>query len=124
MIYCSVKGKQGRGEMEKECIFCKIINGQLPADFLYEDDDLVVFKDKYPQAPVHLLIVPKKHIRSVNDMMPDDRDIVGKMIFTGREMAKKHEIDLSGYRLLMNVEKGGGQLIFHIHLHLLGGWKR
>ncbi len=110
--------------MEKDCLFCKIANKEINAEFLYEDDTLVVFKDINPHAPVHLLIVPKKHIRSVNDLMDDDRGILAEMLFAAKDMAKKHNIDKSGYKLLFNVEKGGGQVIFHLHLHLLGGWDK
>jgi histidine triad (HIT) family protein len=109
--------------MEKDCIFCKIINGEIPSDFLYRNDTLVVFKDINPQAPVHLLIVSLKHIRSINDLTQEDKKIVSEMIMTASEMAKKENIAESGYRLFFNVEKGGGQEVFHLHLHLVGGWK-
>jgi len=108
--------------MEKDCTFCKIIKGEKGADFVYQDESLVVFKDILPHAPVHLLIVPREHIRSLNDIKEKDKDIVFRMIFKAKEMAKEHSIDKSGYRLLFNVERGGGQVIFHLHLHLLGGW--
>lgn len=108
--------------MEKDCTFCKIIKGENGADFVYQDESLVVFKDIRPHAPVHLLIVPREHIRSLNDIKEKDKDIVFRMIFKAKEMAKEHSIDKSGYRLLFNVERGGGQVIFHLHLHLLGGW--
>ncbi len=91
--------------------------------FLYEDDTLVVFRDINPQAPVHLLIVPKKHIRSINDLTPEDHRIVSEMVVAGQKMAELENVDKSGYKLLFNVEKGGGQVIFHLHLHLIGGWK-
>ncbi len=108
--------------MEEDCTFCKIIRGEKSADFLYQDESLVVFKDIRPHAPVHLLIVPRKHIRSVNDLTEQDKDIVLNMILKAKEMAKKESIADSGYRLVFNVERGGGQYIFHLHLHLLGGW--
>lgn len=108
--------------MEKDCLFCKIANGETDTPFLFENDTLVVFRDIKPHAPVHLLIVPKKHIRSINDMTDDDRGIVAETMITARDMAKEHGIDQSGYKLLFNVEKGGGQVIFHLHLHLMGGW--
>ncbi len=109
--------------MENDCLFCKIVNNKIPTDFLYEDDVVVVFKDIHPQAPVHLLIVPKKHIRSINDLEEEDKKIVGHMAMIGRQMAKEQGVDQSGYKLLFNVEKGGGQMIFHLHQHLVGGWK-
>jgi histidine triad (HIT) family protein len=99
--------------MEKDCIFCQI---------LYQTDTLVVFKDINPHAPVHLLFVPKKHIRSVNDLTDADQEILSELIMVAKEMAREHGVSKSGYKLLYNVEKGGGQLIFHLHLHLLGGW--
>ncbi len=108
--------------MNENCIFCKIIKGEKSADFVYQDESLVVFKDIRPHSPVHLLVVPREHIRSVNDLKETDRDIVFKMVMKAKEMAKKHSIAESGYRLLLNVEQGGGQVIFHLHLHLLGGW--
>jgi histidine triad (HIT) family protein len=108
--------------MEETCTFCKIIRGEKPADFLYQDESLVVFKDIRPHAPVHLLIVAKEHIRSLNDLKEKDKDIMFKMILKAKEMAKEQSIAESGYRLVFNVERGGGQVIFHLHLHLLGGW--
>ncbi len=108
--------------MEEDCTFCKIIRGEKSADFLYQDESLVVFKDIRPHAPVHLLIVPKKHIRSMNDLTEQDEDIVLNMMLKAKEMAKQESIADSGYRLVFNVERGGGQYIFHLHLHLLGGW--
>ncbi len=91
---------------------------------MYENDTLVVFKDINPSAPVHLLIVPRKHIRSINDLTEEDREIVSETIIAGRDMAKQEGVSESGYKLLFNVEKGGGQVIFHLHLHLIGGWRK
>ena len=108
--------------MKDDCQFCKIVNGDTSTQFLYENDTLVVFKDINPHAPVHLLIVPRKHIRSINDLTQDDNKIVSEMITIARDMAKKESISSSGYKLFFNVERGGGQIIFHLHLHLVGGW--
>ena len=108
--------------MERNCTFCQIIRGEKPAEIVYQDDALVVFKDIYPHAPVHLLIVPKKHIRSLNDLTEQDQGIVSKMIWTAKEMARKQGISGTGYKILFNVERGGGQVIFHLHMHLIGGW--
>ena len=110
--------------MEKDCIFCKIVNGEIPTEFLYEDDILVVFRDINPHAPVHILIVPKKHIRSINDLTENDNKIISHMIIVGKDIAQKESVNSSGYKLLFNVERGGGQVIFHLHLHLIGGWKK
>lgn len=119
--HLAIFGRKAVEHKPEDCIFCKIIKGESPAEFIYQDDDLVVFKDIRPLAPVHLLIVPKKHIRSINNLEPDDHDIVAKMIFVGKDLAKKMDTDQKGYNLLFNVEWGGGQRVFHIHLHLLGG---
>ena len=108
--------------MEKDCAFCMIIRKERPADCVYEDESVVVIKDFRPHAPVHLLIIPKRHIRSINDLTEEDRDIVFDMILRARTMAKDQSIAQSGYKLVFNTERGGGQVIFHLHLHLLGGW--
>jgi len=110
--------------MTSECIFCDIVNGHTDTEFLHQTDDLVVFKDINPHAPVHLLVVPKKHIRSINDLTPGDDTLVSALIEAGRHMAQEFGVARSGYKLVFNVERGGGQMIFHLHLHLLGGWKR
>ena len=108
----------------ERCLFCDIAAGKTDTEFLFEDDTLVAFRDIHPHAPVHILIVPKKHIRSVNDITPEDGPLLGKMIACAKGMAARAGVGASGYKLLFNVERGGGQVIFHIHLHLLGGWKR
>lgn len=108
--------------MEKECRFCQIVNGETATEILYQNEHVVVFEDIHPQAPVHLLIVPKKHIRSINDLTAADSAVVSEMILAAKHMAREHEVAISGYKLLYNVERGGGQLIFHLHLHLIGGW--
>ena len=110
--------------MPHDCLFCNIVNRKAPATFLYEDEDLVVFKDIHPAAPVHLLIVPRKHIRSMNDIEQEDSLLLSRVFMVAKQMAKEHHVNQSGYKLLFNVEKGGGQEIFHIHLHLIGGWRR
>ena len=109
--------------MEKNCMFCQIIRGEKPADFVYQDESLVAFKDIRPHAPVHLLVVPRKHIRSVNDLAEEDTPIVSEMIFKAKKIARDQEVSESGYKLLFNIERGGGQVIFHLHMHLLGGWQ-
>jgi histidine triad (HIT) family protein len=109
--------------MEKDCLFCKIANGETDTQFLFENDHVVVFRDINPHAPVHLLIVPKRHIRSINDLEATDDKILAEVIMVAKDMAAKQGVAESGYKLLYNVEKGGGQVIFHLHLHLLGGRK-
>ena len=110
--------------MEAGCIFCDIVNGKTSTEMLFQNEHVVVFRDINPHAPVHLLIVPRRHIRSINDVTAQDQSIVSEMIFVAKEMAAAHGVHKSGYRLFFNVERGGGQVIFHLHLHLLGGWKR
>jgi histidine triad (HIT) family protein len=110
------------GFMEKDCTFCMIIKKEKSADFLYEDESVAVIKDFRPHAPIHLLIIPKRHIRSVNDLTEQDKDIVFQMILRARAVARELSIAKSGYKLVFNTEPGGGQVIFHLHLHLLGGW--
>ena len=108
--------------METDCLFCKISQGKTDTEMLYENDTLVVFRDINPAAPVHLLIVPKKHIRSVNDLAEEDRPILAELVMVAREMAVQQGINKSGYRIFFNVERGGGQVIFHLHMHVIGGW--
>lgn len=108
----------------KECLFCKIVNREVASEFLFEDDNYVVFRDINPAAPVHLLLVPKTHIRSVNDIEPGQESLVGGLFTLAGKMAEKEGVNQSGYKLLFNVEKGGGQEIFHLHLHLMGGWTK
>ena len=110
--------------MAEECIFCSIVSGKTDTEFIYQDDRLVAFADINPHAPVHDLIVPFQHIRSVNDLQDDQQKLVAHMLTAGRELARQRGIDQSGYKLLFNVEWGGGQRIFHIHMHLLGGWDK
>ncbi len=103
------------------CLFCKIIAGDIPASIIHQDDQVVVLDDINPQAPVHKLIVPKKHIATLNDLTDNDTQTVGHMIQTAKLMAKKLNVSDDGYRVVMNCNAGAGQTVFHIHLHLLGG---
>lgn len=105
-----------------DCLFCRIIRGEKEADFTLKSETVVAFKDIRPQAPVHILIVPRKHIRSINNIAEEDRHIVSELIYTAQNLAEQNGIHRSGYKLLFNVERGGGQYIFHLHLHLIGGW--
>lgn len=104
-----------------ECIFCKIAQKQSPAELEYEDDEIVTFPDINPKAPVHLLIVPKKHISSITELTEADAPLVGKMILVAKQLAVEKGISEDGYRLVMNAGKHSGQVVDHIHLHLLGG---
>lgn len=103
------------------CIFCKIAAKEIDAEFVYEGDELVAFKDAHPKAPHHILIIPKKHIATVNDLTEDDTMLAGNMIQRAKHIAAELGIAADGYRILMNCNRAGGQDVFHIHLHLLGG---
>lgn len=105
------------------CIFCKIVNKEVPADIVYEDDQVTVFKDIEPKAPIHLLIIPKKHIPSVDHLGKGDRELIGELFLAAQRLAKESKIDKTGYRLIFNVGKDAGQTIDHLHLHLMGGKK-
>ena len=102
-------------------IFSKIIAKEIPADIVYEDDLVLAFKDIQPQAPVHILIIPKKEIATVNDVTVEDEVMLGRLFTVAAKIAKEQRIDASGYRLMVNVNKDGGQEVFHLHMHLLGG---
>ena len=102
-------------------IFSKIINKEIPAEIVYEDDELLAFNDINPQAPVHILIIPKKEIKTLNDIESEDQEIMGKMMLLAKDLARENNIDNSGYRTIFNCNDDGGQTVFHIHLHLIGG---
>jgi histidine triad (HIT) family protein len=104
-----------------DCLFCKIRDGEIPAEIIYEDDDVLAFNDVNPQAPVHVLIIPKKHISTVNDISDEDNATIGKMYQAAKVIAAKHEIEDDGYRLVVNCNAMAGQTVYHVHLHLLGG---
>lgn len=104
-----------------DCLFCKIINKEIPAQIIYEDEHVLAFNDISPQAPTHVLIIPRKHISTLNDVEQGDETIVGHMIKTAAEIAKEMGFDQSGYRTVFNCNEDGGQTVYHIHLHLLGG---
>ena len=103
------------------CLFCRIIAGEIPGAMVYQDDELVAFRDIDPKAPLHVLIVPRRHIATLNDVGPDDDGLVGSMIRRAAAIAKEHGYAESGYRTVFNCNAGAGQSVFHIHLHVLGG---
>jgi histidine triad (HIT) family protein len=103
-------------------IFCKIAKGELPADTVYEDEEVKVFKDIHPKAPVHLLVIPKTHIESIAHLEENYSDIIAKLIYTAKQVAG--EAGLKGYKLVFNVGREGGQVVDHLHLHIMGGWNR
>lgn len=104
-----------------DCLFCKIAHGEIPAKLAFEDQELIVIHDINPQAPVHMLVIPKQHIATINDIDNEKERLVGRMIHTAKKMAKAEKMDEEGYRLVFNVNSGGGQEVYHIHLHILGG---
>ena len=105
----------------EDCIFCKIVRGELDAKKVYEDDDVLAFEDISPQAPVHILVIPKKHISSLLAFEPEDEKLIAKIIFRIQELAKRLNLAEKGFRVVNNIGKDGGQSVFHIHFHLLGG---
>ncbi|MBN4080401.1 histidine triad nucleotide-binding protein [Beggiatoa alba] len=104
-----------------DCLFCKIINADIPADIIYQDDQIIGFHDLNPQAPTHVLFIPKKHIATVNDLETEDAELIGKLYLAARKVATDAGFAEQGYRLVMNCNRGAGQSVFHIHLHLLAG---
>ncbi len=107
--------------MMTSCMFCKIASNESKAEVVYRDEDVTAFRDIHPVAPTHILIVPNRHIESVNEMKLEDQSLVGHMIFTAKQLAAQEGIDKDGYRLIMNTGPHGGQTVFHMHLHLIGG---
>ena len=103
------------------CLFCKIAQGELPATVIFEDNDIMAFRDIKPQAPTHLLVIPKRHIATINDASDDDTQLLGTMLLRGKKLAQAEGFSEAGYRLVFNINSDGGQEVYHIHLHLLGG---
>lgn len=103
------------------CLFCKIAQGEIPATIVFEDNDVIAFRDIRPQAPTHVLIIPRKHIATIDDAEDEDQQLLGKMILKAKQLAQSEGLSDAGYRLVFNVNSGGGQEVYHIHLHLLGG---
>lgn len=104
-----------------DCLFCKIRDGEMPCDMVYESDDVMAFRDVNPQAPTHILVVPRKHISTVNDLKEKDKNIVGDMFLAAKKIAADEGIEEDGYRLVVNCNSKAGQTVFHIHMHLIGG---
>jgi histidine triad (HIT) family protein len=107
--------------MTMDCLFCKIAQQQIPATIIYQDEHVVAFRDISPQAPVHALVIPRRHITTLNDLQPTDADLLGRMIIAAQQIAAQDGIAESGFRLAMNCNSDGGQTVYHIHLHVLGG---
>jgi len=107
----------------KDCLFCRVIKGEIPSTKVYEDKEVLAFNDINPQAPVHILIIPKKHIDKLSLLKNEDKGLAGHLLLTAKKIAEDKGIDRDGYRIIGNCEKGAGQMVFHIHLHLMGGRK-
>jgi len=106
---------------DSECLFCRIERGELDADIVYQNDSVIAFRDINPQAPTHILIIPRKHIATIDDLQDDDAATVGALFLAAKELAASEGLGDSGYRVAMNCGEGAGQSVFHIHLHMIGG---
>lgn len=104
-----------------DCLFCKICDGSIDTNIIYDDPQIMAFHDISPQAPTHILIIPKKHIATINDTDDNDELLLGRMILTAKKLSRKYDIANDGYRLVFNTNDKGGQTVHHIHLHMLGG---
>ncbi len=109
--------------MAKECVFCRIVSRELPSSVVYEDEDFVAFKDISPQAPIHLLVIPKAHIVSLTELGEGREELIGRLVFVAKKLAQEERIADRGYRLVINCGPEGGQQVPHLHLHLVGGRK-
>ena len=109
--------------MTDDCVFCRIISGNIPSDMIYKDEKVVAFRDVHPIAPVHILIVPRRHIAGVGDLAQEDAGLVGHMVLIARRLAEQEQIAESGYRLVVNSGADGGQAVMNLHLNLIGGRK-
>ena len=107
--------------MQDGCVFCRIIAGKVSAKIVYQDDEITAFWDQRPATKVHILIVPNRHIASVNEANEEDAALLGRLMLTAREIAAEHGVRDTGYRLIVNVGEGGGQTVYHLHLHLFAG---
>lgn len=107
--------------MAQDCLFCRIVAGDLPAKLVREDDETIAFRDIDPKAPTHVLVIPRRHIGSVNDLEAGDAELIGRLYLAAKEVAEAEGIATSGYRLVMNAGPDAGQSVDHIHLHVLGG---
>lgn len=107
--------------MAEPCIFCEIIAGHLPGDIVYRDEAVTAFNDRFPRAPKHILIIPNKHLDSINSVMETDSELMGKLILTAKKLAADAGISESGYRIVINTGPDSGQSVHHLHIHLLGG---
>ena len=105
----------------QDCLFCRIVDGSLPADIVYENDSLIAFRDIDPKAPTHILLIPRRHVATMNDLQDGDESLVGDLFLTAARIAADEGLADDGYRVVMNCNEAAGQSVFHIHLHLMGG---
>lgn len=110
-----------KSKMTNSCVFCKIAHDEAKADIVYRDEQVTAFRDIHPVGPTHILIIPNRHIQSVNEMQPEDKSLIGHMVFTAGQIAAQEKIAQDGYRIILNTGPNGGQTVFHMHLHLIGG---
>ena len=106
---------------DQDCLFCKIVAGDIPADIIYESDAAIAFRDINPQAPTHVLVIPRRHVSTINDLEPGDAALVGELFLAARHIAAEEGIAEHGYRSVINCNRAAGQTVFHVHLHVLGG---
>jgi len=118
---CSLTQGEKIEEGRMDCIFCQIVAGEIPADILYQDKEVIAFRDINPLSPIHLLIIPRKHIPSLVQLSEAESSLIGNMVNTANQLVKRGGISESGYRLVINCGEQGGQLVPHLHMHLLGG---
>ena len=109
--------------MEENCIFCKIIRGEIPSDIVYEDEEIIAFRDIHPAAPIHILVIPKKHIPALTHLEKEDESLIGKIYTIINKIAEKEGLAQKGFRVIVNCGEDGGQEVEHLHFHLLGGKK-
>ena len=105
------------------CLFCKIVAGEIPCKKVYENKSIIAFKDIDPKAPIHILVIPKKHIRSINELKKNDKGLAGELLLAAQKISEIEEIDESGFRTIFNTNEDGGQTVYHIHMHIMGGRK-
>jgi len=105
----------------QDCLFCRIVDGEIPADVIYQSESAIAFRDINPQAPTHVLIIPRRHVSTINDLDVGDQELVGSLVLAAKAIAQQEGLADDGYRVVMNCGEGAGQSVFHIHLHLLGG---
>jgi len=105
------------------CLFCKIVAGEIPCKKVYENKSIIAFQDIDPKAPIHILVIPKKHIRSINELKKSDKGLAGELLLAAQKISEIEEIDESGFRTIFNTNEDGGQTVYHIHMHIMGGRK-